>query len=337
MDEKMSNYNLSSSEDEGNTLVGSIMSLVFEDLKKLNIKKFLNSRGSDAAEKHQNILLEDRKLNHLFSGVDGTHWVGIESAQTERSTHFLSGSIFAHTTGYMVRKDHAQLFQEAFDDSVHDDSSFIQKYGKNSSEEHSTTLSLVELHEGGAGAPKNHEEPQSFMRTTEKHLEAIHICSNCKIGGLDVFARGDCKLRCLRCHIYNRRHGVERPELMIQNEPTKNVKQCFNCGSTICRQWRRDVDKNTVCSLCNNYYRRTGKKRPMLLAWAYRGTSNEKMARIQKPRKLIRFKRGERICSNCSTKRAKTWRAGEENCCLCSPCWSYWYRTKKNRPKHLWY
>lgn len=171
--------------------------------------------------------------------------------------------------------------------------------------------------------------------TTRSQEKEIH-CVHCSAITSDVFKCHDGSFRCSRCETYHRRHGIERPQVLIEGERKRLPRECINCTTTTSRQWRCDEDGSVLCSECGNYLTRTGRPRPFELALKYLAKKNALESRIRKPRKTIRFKKADRVCSNCQTCDSSYWRAGPDLCCLCNACWSYCHRTKKARPRRLW-
>lgn len=160
-------------------------------------------------------------------------------------------------------------------------------------------------------------------------------CEICLTKCPDAFMRSDDRVRCHRCEVYRRSSHTERPKCVIEEEFPRRSRKCSNCKTTQCRQWRRDPEGGPLCSACGNYLKRKGVNRPKRIIRKYRKEHDPRGSSI-KPRRMKRFKPEERLCTNCGTRNDCNWRAGRNGCCLCGPCWSYWYRRNTDRPSTLW-
>lgn len=187
--------------------------------------------------------------------------------------------------------------------------------------------------------------PQRPIRTSSKATEKMNYgdsqytelkCGNCCAVSTDVFRRSDDVIRCERCATYHRRHHFERPDSVIAKEPKHIPRECVNCSTTTSRQWRRGHDHGFLCSECDNYQRRTGRPRPLHLAMKYLAKKDIIGSRRRKPRRTHRFKKKDRFCTNCQARESRGWYGGSDGGCICAPCWLFWYRTKKDRPRRLW-
>lgn len=146
---------------------------------------------------------------------------------------------------------------------------------------------------------------QKVRQTVKPDVVDKPLCQHC---GLDLVHAND---RCETCYAYFRKHGMERPFILIERamERRTRPKWCVNCGDTRIFRLGR-------CNACCKYLRLNHKERPKYL-W----NTDACCLTCGYPKRAMK----------CNRQGRKQFIRGR-----CVTCYDYKRRYSKDRPRYLW-